>query len=177
MKDTRDNQTKDWIEEVDVKYTDEFIEEVRLKAFLDTISITEGTSIIEESDNGYNVMVGGKLFDSYQDHPRVVVDIPSYGVKSSAAGRYQILERYWDHYSKQLGLDDFSPENQDQYAINMFRETGCLDDIKSGNIETAVKKCASRWASLPGAGYGQHEYSMSDVLDIFEKMVQNRIHS
>lgn len=71
------------------------------KAFLNMIAFSEGTSTIEGSDNGYNVLVGGTLFDSYADHPRKLVVINS-KLKSTAAGRYQLLSRYFDYLSRRL---------------------------------------------------------------------------
>lgn len=178
---------KTWIDRVDAIQQEEVQEEevsnisehklirARIRAFLDLIGWSEGTSTIKGSDDGYNVMVGGKLFYDYSDHPRVVVDIPAYGVKSSAAGKYQILSRYWDHYKRQLGLKDFSPESQDKYAMNMFREVGCMEDIENGNIETAIQKCASRWASFPGAGYGQREIPMEDMLAKYDELLYDKL--
>ncbi|MGE4961585.1 glycoside hydrolase family 24 protein, partial [Yersinia enterocolitica] len=101
-----------------------------LKAFLDMLAWSEGTSRTAGSDNGYNVIVGGKLFTGYQDHPRVVVELPRLGIKSTAAGRYQLLSRYWDAYKKQLGLKDFSPASQDAVAIQQIRERKALQDIE-----------------------------------------------
>ena len=34
-------------------------------------------------------------------------------LKSTGAGRYQLLSRWWDAYRKQRGLKDFSQKNQD----------------------------------------------------------------
>lgn len=124
-------------------------------AFLSMISHSEGTDI-PGSDNGYNVLVGGTLFDSYADHPRKVVDLGR-GLKSSAAGRYQILARYYDVYKKQLGLPDFGHTSQDAIALQMIHECDALQEIEEGDLDAAIHKCRSRWASLPGAGYGQHE--------------------
>ena len=147
----------------------------RVKSFQDLIGWSEGTTTIKASEGGFNVIVGGELFHDYSDHPRVLVDIPRYNIKSSASGKYQILERYWDHYSKQLGLKDFSPKNQDRYAMNMFREVGALEDIEEGRIEEAIKKCASRWASFPSAGYGQREVEMKKMLDKFDELLQDNL--
>lgn len=141
-------------------------------AFLDLIAWSEGTDNGRQAtkDDGYDVVVGGGLFDSYADHPRRLVDLPALGIKSTAAGRYQILSRYWDHYRKQLGLvDGFTPENQDRVAMQLIRECKALDDIKAGRIELAIRKCRSRWASLPGAGYGQHEHKVSNLLAAYSK--------
>lgn len=61
-------------------------------AFLDMLAVSEGTDIPGQRsrDRGYDVIVGGQLFDTYRDHPRVLVSLPRYGIKSSAAGRYQL---------------------------------------------------------------------------------------
>lgn len=142
-----------------------------LRAFLDMIAFSElGPTLLAESANGYNVIVGSMpghvdRFKDYTDHPRklVVMMINGRQVKSTAAGRYQILARYFDTYKRQLGLTDFGPTAQDQIAIQMIRECDALDDIKAGRFDVAARKCASRWASLPGAGYAQHENSLGDL--------------
>jgi muramidase (phage lysozyme) len=142
------------------------------KAFLDMIAFSEGTSSIKGSDNGYNVIVGGKLFASYSDHPRVLVNLPKLGIKSTAAGRYQVLKKYYDHYKAQLGLKDFSPASQDAIAIQLIKECNALADIDAGRIKEAIAKCRSRWASLPGAGYGQHEHSTETLLAKYDGALQ-----
>jgi muramidase (phage lysozyme) len=134
------------------------------KAFLDMIAYAEGTAHL--GDRGYNVLVGGKLFEGYADHPRKTVQIAP-KLKSSAAGRYQILMRYFDVYRALLGLPDFSPESQDRIAIAMIRECRALDDVDCGRVMQAVRKCRSRWASFPGAGYHQRERAMEDLLRAF----------
>lgn len=130
-----------------------------LRAFLDMIAHSEGTSRIPNSDDGYRVIVGGKTFASYADHPRVLVDLGR-GLKSTAAGRYQLLARYWDAYRKQMGLPDFSPASQDAVAIQQIHERRALEDVEAGRFAVAVGKVRNIWASLPGAGYGQHENSI-----------------
>ncbi|MGM8711133.1 glycoside hydrolase family 24 protein [Enterobacter hormaechei subsp. steigerwaltii] len=135
-----------------------------LQAFLDMLAWSEGTSRIKGSDNGYNVVVGGSLFTSYADHPRKLISLPKLGIKSTAAGRYQLLSRYYDAYKKQLGLKDFSPASQDAIAIQQIKERRALPDIESGNIKAAITKCSNIWASLPGAGYGQHEHKIDDLV-------------
>lgn len=135
--------------------------ELNLKAFLDMIAVSEGTK--GKGEDGYNVVVGGTFFHDYADHPRIVVNLPKLGIKSTAAGRYQILARYFDAYKKQLNLSGFWPDDQDKIAIQMIKECKALEDIKAGRIEDAITKCRSRWASLPGAGYGQHENKIADL--------------
>lgn len=140
-----------------------------LQAFRDTIAYSEGTDngVQPTRDRGYDVLVGGKLFTGYADHPRVLVDLPRLGIKSTAAGRYQILSRFYDAYKKQLRLKDFSPASQDAIADQLIRECKALADIEAGRIEEALTKCRSRWASLPGAGYGQHEHAMGKLVSVY----------
>jgi muramidase (phage lysozyme) len=129
-----------------------------LAAFLHMIGTSEGTVQIPNSDSGYKVIVGGKLFTDYSDHPRKVVYIKRIKDYSTAAGRYQILVRYYDYYKRALDLPDFSPASQDKIALQLIKECGAYHDILGGRIETAIKKCKSRWASFDGAGYGQLEH-------------------
>ncbi|MDE2441396.1 MAG: glycoside hydrolase family 104 protein [Betaproteobacteria bacterium] len=131
------------------------------KAFLDMIAHSEGTTRYGDQ-NGYNVIVGGSLFDSYVDHPRKLVQL-SPTLRSTAAGRYQLLARYFDTYKAQLHLPDFSPYSQDTIALQQIRECHAIDDIEAGRFDEAVAKCAHIWASLPGAGYGQHENQLDKL--------------
>lgn len=128
------------------------------KAFLDMLSHSEGT--FGQGDNGYNVMVGDTLFDSYADHPRQMVWIASIQKFSSAAGRYQILARNYDAYKTMLDLPDFSPASQDAIALQMLKEAGSLTALLDNNLEAAIDLAAHLWASLPGAGYGQREQKL-----------------
>ena len=41
--------------------------------------------------------VGGELFTDYSDHPRKLVTLNP-KLKSTGAGRYQLLSRWWDAY-------------------------------------------------------------------------------
>lgn len=142
-----------------------------MQAFLDTLAYSEGTDNGRQptNDRGYDVVVGGTLFSGYKDHPRKLVYLPKLGIKSTAAGRYQILARFYDHYKAQLKLPDFSPDSQDKIAIQLIKECKAIDDIEDGRIEEALTKCRSRWASLPGAGYGQNEHKMDLLVSVFKE--------
>ncbi|MDH4566194.1 lysozyme [Pseudomonas sp. BN414] len=136
-------------------------------AFLDMLAWSEGTDHPNQrtKDHGYDVVVGGGLFEGYADHPRRLVPLPRLGIKSTAAGRYQLLSRYWDTYRMLLDLrGGFTPENQDRVALRQIRERRALDDIQVGRIPEAIAKCRNIWASLPGAGYGQNEHKLDDLL-------------
>ncbi|QDL31298.1 glycoside hydrolase family 24 protein [Serratia liquefaciens] len=142
-----------------------------LRAFLNMLAYSEGTDNGKQKTNnyGYDVIVGGSLFTCYSDHPRKLVPLPNLGIKSTAAGRYQLLARYWDVYRKQLGLKDFSPDSQDAVAIQQIRERKALPAIESGQIERAINLCSNIWASLPGAGYGQHEHKLEQLIQQYRK--------
>lgn len=146
-----------WKDSIKKPYSD------RIAAFLDMIAYAEGT-IRFGIANGYNVIVGGHTFSDFSDHPRRTIDLPKLGIKSTAAGRYQILSRFWDVYKKQLNLPDFGPDSQDRYAIQQIREQGAYGDVVNGNFDAAIRKCANIWASLPGAGYGQREVNRSELV-------------
>ena len=52
----------------------------------------------------------------YSDHPRKLVTLNP-KLKSTGAGRYQLLSRWWDAYRKQLGLKDFLSEKSGRCGI------------------------------------------------------------
>lgn len=146
-----------------------------LGAFLDMIAAGEiGKSLLDVSDNGYNVIVGSTpshpiLFGSYKDHPRQRVFLSMLHVYSTAAGRYQILSRYYDAYKKDLRLPDFSPSSQDAIAIQQIKEQGAYGFVRRGDITVAINLCKNIWASLPGAGYGQNEQKEEYLIAEYQK--------
>lgn len=142
-----------------------------LKAFLDLIAFSEGT--LYQGDNGYNVIVGGELFHDYSDHPRKKVYIKRIDDYSTAAGRYQIKARIFDFYKKAMNLPDFGPESQNRIAIRLIGECKAMADIEDGKIKEAITKCKSRWASFPGAGYGQNEHSMELLLKKYPTLLDS----
>lgn len=146
-----------------------------LTAFLSVISVSEGT--FGDGDNGYNVLVGGQLFDSYADHPRIVVDLRdrqgNVVLRSTAAGRYQEKESTFDAYKARLHLPDFGPDSQDAIAIQLLKETGALPLINAGKIQSAIIAASSRWASFPNvagaSAYGQPVQKMATLLKAYQR--------
>lgn len=135
------------------------------KAFLDMIAWSEiGPDLLAVSDNGYNVCVGSTskhpiLFANYAAHPRIHCD----SANSDAAGRYQLMGRYFVPYKSHLHLIDFGHCAQDAIALQQVKECRAIQDIEAGRFDDAVAKCAHIWASFPGAGYGQHEHNIEDL--------------
>ena len=91
------------------------------KAFLDMLAWSEGTDNGRQKtrNHGYDVIVSVSCC-SYSDHPHKLVTLNP-KLKSTGAGRYQLLSRWWDAYRKQLGLKDFSPKSQDAVALQQIR--------------------------------------------------------
>ena len=132
-----------------------------VRAFLRVIRTGEGTA----DEKGYTRIFGGKQFNSFTDHPRVYV--PFGKTSSSAAGAYQFLASTWDETRRIMGLPDFSPASQDMGALGRIAARGALDDVLAGRFESAVRKCALEWASLPSSPYGQPVISWPRAHAIF----------
>jgi muramidase (phage lysozyme) len=138
-----------------------------MKAFLRAIRLGEGTS----DDQGYSRLCGGGEAKNLNRHPAYdgfIVSLPKLGIKSTAAGAYQINKPTWESlgYNK---LTPFDPDSQDVAAYKLIARAGAVADVDAGRIAEAVHKCRKIWASLPGAGYGQREESLSRVVAEYEK--------
>ena len=125
------------------------------RALLDVIATDESPD--------YNTIYGGQKFDDYSRHPGAYIPIrkgPHAGEKSSAAGRYQFIERTWNDQAKKLGLTDFSPESQDLAAWNYAQETygnrtgrSLLADLQSKDpraLPGITQALSKVWTSMPG---------------------------
>lgn len=148
-------------------------------AFLDMLAWSEGTSTSSATkDQGYDVIVTGadrkpENFFDYSVHPfsrgRKSKVINSRGLTSNASGRYQFMLKDYAHYSALLKLPDFGPLSQDRWAIQLIRERRAFPLIQAGKIEDAIARVRNIWASLPGAGYGQPEHKLAELLAVYRK--------
>lgn len=140
------------------------------EAFLTMIGVSEGTVTSKLTrDRGYDVIVTDndpltpEIFTDYSRHPfedgrPPKLINPKTGLRSTAAGRYQILLRFWVYYRKLLRLPDFGPASQDAYCIQQFRERGALAFIDAGRFDDAIARLSGIWASMPGRAYeGQRQ--------------------
>jgi len=137
-----------------------------LKIFSDVVAMSEGAN--------YNTLVGqGKFNKAITDlgqHPNKVGLVTADG-PSTAAGRYQFVNRTWRGLAAKLGLTDFSPESQDKAFIETLRQRGVLDMVLNGDFEGAARKpgMGNEWQSLPtGSSPNQGKHSW----DAFRKMVE-----
>ena len=140
------------------------------KAFLDMLAWSEEliTDVRKPEIMVMTSLQAGELFTDYSDHPRKLVTLNP-KLKSTGAGRYQLLSRWWDAYRKQLGLKDFSPKSQDAVALQQIKERGALPMIDRGDIRRMIDRCSNIWASLPGAGYGQFEHKADSLIAKFKE--------
>ena len=139
-----------------------------LAAFLSTIAWSEGA----QYDTIVTGVNGPATFTDFSDHPFApqfnrppVIVRRSPLLESTAAGRYQLLYRYWKPYKAQLGLADYSPASQDAVALQQMRERGAIALIAAGDIQGAITACANIWASLPGNDYEQGGHTMGELLE------------
>ena len=109
------------------------------KVMLDTISKAEGTW----GKDAYSTKYGGKKVDWNKGKDR-----SSNGV-SNAHGKYQFMNTTWDELSKELGLEGFSPEEQDVAAMKLLEKTDSLKHIENGDLKKAIFSAAPTWAGLP----------------------------
>ncbi|WP_323119994.1 glycoside hydrolase family 24 protein [Burkholderia alba] len=148
-------------------------------AFLDMIARSEiDAYTLAHSDDGYNVLVGshGPMVRNGQSIPAKVMTFPSYAahpniynasLNSTAAGRYQALNRFAVAYMASLRLPDFGPVSQDRIAIQQIRERRAIPLILAGQFAAAVTACSNIWASLPGNSYGQHQNLVTTLQSYF----------
>ncbi|OHE76747.1 MAG: hypothetical protein A2107_06440 [Verrucomicrobia bacterium GWF2_62_7] len=126
-----------------------------VRAFLDTLAYAEGTR------ERYDYIFTFVPFNSYGDHPRVKKCAGK--LCSTAAGRYQFLSRTWDGLAPGLGLNDFTPPNQEKAALEIIRRQGAYNRVLRSsvyeNFTSALSKLNTTWASLPGSPYGQPTHS------------------
>src|SRR5690606_8165187 len=135
----------------------QYLQNPNVRRMLDVISQAEGTD-----KYGYNTAFGGGQLESLDDHPRRLYDFTQTdgkANKTSAAGRYQFLQRTWDDVAGQLGLKDFGPESQDLGAIELLRRAGALEPAAMGDFQTALQRSGTTWASLPSSPYAQPKRS------------------
>ncbi len=141
----------------------------QVRAFLDTLAYAEGTN------DRYNYIFTFVTFSGYSDHPRR--KICAGRLCSTAAGRYQFLSKTWDALAADLGLEDFTPPNQEKAVLEIIRRAGAYRKVAGSanydNFTGALKKLNTTWASLPGSPYGQPTHSTADLWRFYRRALSN----
>lgn len=140
------------------------------RALLNTIRYSEGTWAGGQ-DIGYRILFGGSLMRSMERHPNLVIRTARYA--SAAAGAYQFMPFTWSMASRLLGLQTFSPEEQDQAALLLIQRRGALHLADGGRFTRSLAaRLAPEWASFPtlggGSYYGQPVRRFADLKRFYE---------
>lgn len=146
----------------DVAELERALQNPNVKKMLDVIASAEGAD--------YNTLFGGGKFSDYRAHPNVkagFTETTGNKNETTAAGRYQFLNKTWKGVSQKYGLKDFSPKNQDLAAVALIMGRGALNDVMKGDFNKAIGKLGGEWASLPTSTAPQPKKSWSEI----EKMV------
>ena len=161
------------------------------KAFLDMLAWSEGT------DNGTSENQKSWLWCHCRrraiywlpDHLGKLVTLNP-KLKSTGAGRYQLLSRCGEAYRKQLGLERLLSESQDAVALQQIKERGALPMIgreysvrQSTVAATSGLHCRAlvmvsssirltAWLQIQRSGRnGQRDWCMSRVTAIISALV------
>jgi len=139
----------------------------------------------------YRTFYGGARFNDLSDHPVATGEmkgkrLPDWmcrnvglrpGCVSTAAGAYQFILPTWKRLreeSRRYGprLPDFSRASQDEAARRLLIEVRAVEALEAGDIETAIRRAGTVWASLPGSTSGQPQKPMGQVLEWFRNSLE-----
>ncbi|AYA04630.1 lysozyme [Acinetobacter sp. WCHAc010034] len=138
----------------------QYAQNPNVRKMLDLIASAEGVR------HGYNTGFGNTRFESLQAHPNIRKSFTQTDGRknyTTAAGRYQFLNKTWQSLAKRYGLKDFSGANQDLGAIALLVENGALSHVLNGDFKVATQKSGRTWASLPSSPYAQGKRSWDFV--------------
>lgn len=162
--------------QVEQYQTEQAMHDTNLQAFHQLIEFAEGTA--RDGRDPYRTCYSYKhTISSFLDHPAVTGEWkgepldelgPQYkGLKSTAAGRFQIIKKTWLEAKRALGLVDFSPASQNAACTWLIKRRGALADVRDGRVEEAIEKCRAEWASLPGSTSGQPQRKLEQLLAVY----------
>ena len=83
---------------------------------------------------------GRRAVADYSDPRKLVTLNPK--LKSTGAGRYQLLSR-WDAHRKAAWPERLLSESQDAVALQQIKERGALPMIDRGDIRQAIDRCSN----------------------------------
>jgi muramidase (phage lysozyme) len=154
-----------------------------LRALMRTISASEAND-----RQPYNILYGGEHVSDLSQHPDRCVPIargPNQGNCSTAAGRYQFLNRTWAEKSKRYHpqpsdlMFSFAPEYQDAVVYawlndpKAWRGENIPALLREGNLDRVLRLLSGTWTSL---GYGIEDNSMTGKLPrIYQRVLQQEL--
>lgn len=128
------------------------------RALLDTISWAEGAD--------YDTLYGGKTFTDLSRHPEI--EVTKWGHTSTAAGRYQIVQKTARMLQEKGLLKSMEPDEQDKAAIYLFERKGInqrmIDEaIALGDFSDVWDRLAPIWASFPTSTNPKGKYGQAHI--------------
>ena len=133
---------------------EQWLEHPNVRKILNLVAATEGVK------HGYHTLFGNQRLDSLNAHPNIKKSFRQTDGKTNyttAAGRYQFLNKTWNGLARQYGFRDFGTRNQDLGAVALIAQRGAINDVLNGNWQSAVGKLGKEWASLPSSTYAQNK--------------------
>ena len=134
------------------------------KAALATIRYAEGAD--------YDRLFGwfedkSRVFDPYTQigHPNSPYTSSGGSYTSTAAGAYQAMPDTWNEEVQRGTItNDFTPHNQDLFALARLEYRGLLDEVQAGDTSWIDSlQMGYEWASFPNSPYGQPTKSSGNL--------------
>lgn len=142
---------------------------------LETLKAAEGTS--RKGRDPYTVGFGDRHIADLSRHPGKFYGFNEKGGKknrTSASGAFQFIGSTWGRMANKLGLEDFSPKNQDIAAVALIDEKGALKSLVDGDLHGFVNKVGNEWASLPSSRAPQHHRSWGEIQSYWDSTLPSR---
>jgi muramidase (phage lysozyme) len=145
-----------------------------LRALMRTISVSEANG-----RDPYVLLYGGRRISDLSQHPQECITIllgPNMGNCSTAAGRYQMLDRTWlekarayhpeRHSWGVLGRYSFEPAYQDWVVYRWLNDRAAWgmdlsQTLRQGQLDRVLRRLSGTWTSL---GYGIETNRMTRLL-------------
>ena len=145
------------------------------RALLDTLAMAEGTY-----KSGYSTWLGYRKHGP-ENLTNLTIDqvdelqgtfLRKYGAPSAAVGRYQFvpLKSHAKRFGANTATQKFTPEFQDKLALFLAENRGV--NTKEPIDSSDVLKLGKEWAAIPGGGYGQDRYSVSQILKMYSNLLK-----
>jgi muramidase (phage lysozyme) len=157
-----------------------------IRALMRTISVSEANS-----NRPYSLLYSGQQFSDFSHHPEICITIvngPNQGSCSTAAGRYQIINKTWfeiaplyhPHPTKLILWTNytFAPEDQDIVVYRWLNDSRFWGKnishlLHQGKLQEVLQLLSPTWTSL---GYGIETNTNTKYLPhVYQKILQEEL--
>ncbi len=107
-------------------------------------------------------------------HPDLPYTSSGGGYTSTAAGAYQAMPATWNEEVERGTItNDFTPANQDRFAIARLEYRGLLDEVQAGNTAWIDSvEMGREWASFPNSPYGQPTHTSANLRSYYDEQLR-----